>query len=398
MERKGILLVDDEAIALKYFSKSFGDRYSVYSAASASEALQLLELHHNRIAVVLSDQRMPESSGVELLKAVRSRYPRTVRILTTAYSELDPLVEAINTGAVYQFVSKPWRMDELEETLRNAIERHESQLLDEHLLEQRIDDLRARILDDRAYDIGQIAAKLGHYVHNALCPLTFLIDRLLDKTCDPRDLSEEFIRSVKTHASDVARTLKDLDQISQPPSPLEFVPVDAHAILGKTLADTVLLRRQKDLRMRLETAPLLPLVRGVPAQIEKLFRFLIAEEVVSLPQGSEVSVRILPQIADGETVGIEVQFEDFVPVAPGVNPMHLLHPFNLRGSNPREFGVFLVSCYFICRHHGGSLSARIRDEGGIIFSVILPVDGGTISLNPLDNSTASARDARRSSE
>ena len=108
---------------------------------------------------------------VLLLKIVRDRFPHTVRVLTTAYTEMDLLVEAINTGAVYSFVSKPWEVSELAKTLSGAMSQHESQLHEAALLDQTIEDLREKLLEDRAYDVGLVAAKIGHYVHNALCPV-----------------------------------------------------------------------------------------------------------------------------------------------------------------------------------------------------------------------------------
>lgn len=85
MEKKAILLVDDEVKALKYFAKALGGRFSVLSASSAREALEIME--QREIGVIVTDQRMPESSGVELLGVVRDRFPHTARILTTAYSD-----------------------------------------------------------------------------------------------------------------------------------------------------------------------------------------------------------------------------------------------------------------------------------------------------------------------
>jgi CheY-like chemotaxis protein len=374
MEKKGVLLVDDEAMALKYFSRAFGNRFTVYSAASAREALEILDSHRDEIGVIVTDQRMPESSGVELLKIVRTRFPQTVRILTTAYSELDTLVEAINTGAVYSFVTKPWEIENLERTVAGALDLHQTQIQNAELLEAKVQELKARLLVDRAYDVGQISAKIGHYVHNALCPLTFLIDQLLDRTQTGDAYSIEFLQSVRDHIYDVARTLKDLEQASVPPARTECRTLNLEAMFDQALARTEIIRTQKRLRIEKTASTAIPTIKGSPEQIEKLFRFMIAEEIVSLPPDSLVRVQFGAHEADGETLGVKIEVEDFVPVSPQVCPESLLHPFNLRGSNPREFGIFLVSCYFIVRHHGGSLTARIKDDNGLSFSFFLPCE------------------------
>lgn len=383
MERKAILLVDDEVKTLKYFLRALGDRYQVFSAASPREALRIMETRE--IGVIITDQRMPEASGVELLSLVRDRFPHTARVLTTAYSDLDTLVGAINSGAVFSFVSKPWEMSELTEVLHKALEHHETLIHDDLLREGRLQELKMRLLEDRAYDLGMIAARLGHYVHNALCPVNFLMDQLLDHTSDKGFLSGEFLRNVQAHVREVSQTLKELEQISAPPKAAAMRPVHLDRILEDALKKTAVLRERKELTVDVRTAGALVPVRAVESQIEKLFRFMIAEEVVSLPSGSTVTIRLGPHEADGEVLGVNVDFEDDVPVGPRVSESDLLHPFNLRGSNPREFGIFLISCYFIVRHHGGAMSARIKPDRGVCYSFHLPAHAAGSGVERLED-------------
>lgn len=372
MERRGVLLVDDEAQALKYFKKAFADRFTIFSAASAGEALAVLAEHHAEIGVIVTDQRMPESSGVELLRVVRRQYPRTVRILTTAYSELDLLIEAINTSAVYSFVSKPWQLEDLERTLAEALDHYESDVRNHRLLEQKLDEFSSKLLDGHTRDIALIAAKIGHYVHNALCPVTLLIEQLLEKKGGDANLSREFLASVRTHVHEISRTLKDLAQISVPPGAGDFEPLPVLELFERSLAATETLRREKNIQVESRVTGELVPIRGVRSQIEKLFRFMIAEEVVSLPPDSTIELRLSPHRGDGETLGVKIEFEDFEPLRAGTDREALLHPFSLRGPNPREFGIFLASSYFIANHHGGSLTVRIKEDQSLVFTFLLP--------------------------
>ncbi len=143
-------------------------------------------------------------------------------------------------------------------------------------------------------------------------------------------------------------------------------------ILDQALSETEIIREQKKLRIEKDIMKDLPRIKGVTSQIQKLFRFMIAEEAVSLPAGSTVHLRVSAHEADREVLGVNIAFEDAVPVSSQVEPATLLHPFNLRGSNPRDFGIFLVSCYFIARHHGGSLNVRNREEGRSFFPSSCP--------------------------
>lgn len=116
----GILFVDDEEKALKYFRLAFSPKFTVFTASSGSEGLETLRRESSRIGIVISDQRMPEMKGAEFLGLVRQEYPHIVRILTTAYSDLDSAIEAVNKGYIYQYVVKPWEVPELNMVLQRA--------------------------------------------------------------------------------------------------------------------------------------------------------------------------------------------------------------------------------------------------------------------------------------
>lgn len=117
-----VLFVDDEEKALKYFSKAVGGRYPVLTAADVDSAEEILKDKSNQIAVVISDQRMPGKNGVELLKKVRSHYPGIVRMLTTAYSDLNDAIEAINRGEIYRYIQKPWKVESLQAEVKGAMD------------------------------------------------------------------------------------------------------------------------------------------------------------------------------------------------------------------------------------------------------------------------------------
>lgn len=116
----GILYIDDEEKALKYFRMAFGQKYQVFTAASGAEGIDLLRREAKNIGIVISDQRMPGMLGAEVLGIVREEFPRIVRILTTAYSDLDSAIQAVNKGHIYQYVVKPWEIPDLGMVLQRA--------------------------------------------------------------------------------------------------------------------------------------------------------------------------------------------------------------------------------------------------------------------------------------
>jgi diguanylate cyclase (GGDEF)-like protein len=122
-----ILYVDDEAHNLDAFRRAFFDADfvdEILTTTSPDEALALLDKHD--VAVVVSDQRMPGMNGTELLARVLEKRPGTVRLILTAYTDVRDVIDAINRGHIYSFVTKPWDADGLRAILRRALEHHDT--------------------------------------------------------------------------------------------------------------------------------------------------------------------------------------------------------------------------------------------------------------------------------
>jgi len=117
-----ILYVDDETLALTYFGRAIGSLAPVVTATSVEEGKRLLDEHAATLGVLVSDQRMPGELGNELLRYARERYPHLVRILTTAYSEIEDTVEAVNQGQIHRYIKKPWDITALRVELKQALE------------------------------------------------------------------------------------------------------------------------------------------------------------------------------------------------------------------------------------------------------------------------------------
>ena len=134
-----IMIVDDEPANLRLLERLFRRDYHVVSASSGEEALRLLEQHD--VALLVTDQRMPGMTGIELLKHTAPLRPHMVRIILTGYTDVTSLVEAINCGQVYKYVTKPWNNDELRLVVSRALEhyganrsRHELALTNQRLV------------------------------------------------------------------------------------------------------------------------------------------------------------------------------------------------------------------------------------------------------------------------
>jgi response regulator RpfG family c-di-GMP phosphodiesterase len=147
MKSLKILIVDDEPANLRSLERLFREDYDVLTAPSGADAIQLLH-RHDDVALLITDQRMPEMTGIELLQKTVLLRPRMVRMILTGYTDVDALVEAINCGQVYRYVTKPWSNAELLLTVKRALEhyetnkkRYESELANQRLI-SRLGEIR----------------------------------------------------------------------------------------------------------------------------------------------------------------------------------------------------------------------------------------------------------------
>lgn len=152
-----VLFVDDEEPNLVVFEAVCGEEFPVLTASSGTAGLALMEEHE--VGVVLTDQRMPGMTGIELLEKVQSDYPDAIRLLITAYSDLQAAEDAINRGHVRRYMRKPWEPETLRAELRDAI--------DLYTLNTRVKELESRLMEtERAYSLSVVASGLADELRN----------------------------------------------------------------------------------------------------------------------------------------------------------------------------------------------------------------------------------------
>ena len=151
-----ILVVDDEEAILETMTFTFQDDYEVFTSNDPRKALEILD-ENAPFAAVLTDQRMPEMSGVEFVSEVWRRHPNTVRMILTGFSDMDAIIQAINDGHVYSYITKPWEPDQLKQVMKQATEHYKLTVENERLLEnlQRANVFLGAVMDE--LDVGAIA-------------------------------------------------------------------------------------------------------------------------------------------------------------------------------------------------------------------------------------------------
>src|SRR4051812_23315140 len=380
-----VLYVDDEEKSLKYFAMAFKDEFRIFTAPNAQEGLKILETHKDEIGVLLTDQRMPGEKGVWLLERARQLRPRIIRILATAFSDMDAAVAAVNSGAIYKYVSKPWDPPQLEATLKRAIEFFLVQRERDQLLTEKMSVLHNMMIADRIVSLGLLAAGLSHHIRNSLVAVKTFLDLAPTKLKEENielsslrnpDFWKEYYQNVQAQIEKINNLLKDL-WVASDHSGVGFNDkVSLRQVISDVVGGLQESLTAKNLRVENEVAQDLPLLVVEKAKFYRLFELLLKDEIVSLPDGSKIAItaqvnNVLPGLNGDQ---IEVQVRDNGPGLPQESLRLLFDPFVVRSDSPLEYGINLMACYFIVHHHGGRILANSEEGKGTCFTLHLPTN------------------------
>lgn len=159
-DRLAILFVDDEDRARKYFAKAFERSYHILCAESVDAAIDLLETHSRGLAILVTDQRMPVKTGIDLVKYAKRNHPHVIRIITTAYADLSDAIASVNEGEVYRYIRKPWNIEGLQEEMQKAINLYLKQREDQQIIVQKR-EVMYRVASNIAHELRTPLTGLG---------------------------------------------------------------------------------------------------------------------------------------------------------------------------------------------------------------------------------------------
>jgi len=383
-----ILYVDDEEKSLKYFVRAFEDEFRILTAPNAQEGFKLLERHADEIGLLMTDQRMPGEKGVWLLEKARQLRPRIVRILATAYSDMEAAIAAVNTGAIYKYITKPWDPPQLDNTLKRGLEFFMVQRERDQLLQEKMSVLHNMMIADRIVSLGLLAAGLSHHIRNSLVAVKTFLDLAPSKMEEEKmdlnglrnpDFWKEYYQNVQSQITKINNMLKDLWAASETPVFAFKDEVSIHAVVSaviKKLKDTF---AAKSVTIRNEIPESLPMIHVDKPKFDRLFELLLKDEVVSLPAGSEIVISgaavANPKENEPE---IQIRVRDNGPGLPNEELASVFERF-YRGSVARGAGdlregsgLGLAIVREIVERHGGAVRAEARLPHGLVFVIELP--------------------------
>lgn len=381
-QKFGILYVDDEELSLKAFRRMMEGTFKVYTASNAEDGFKILEQQRSELALIISDQRMPGEKGVQLLERARQLQPKTLRILATAYADIDAAIDAVNAGAIYKYITKPWDPPMLETTIKRAIEFFIVQRERDQLLREKLTSLHNLMITDRVIALGVLASGLGHYVRNSMVAVQTFIElapsKLREENVDLDQLRQpgfwrDFYGHVQAQVRRIGTLLSGLESAAATPGfqfqdevrPEKLIQLGLDAVQSELVS--------KRIQVTVRASANLPVMKVDVDRLQRLFELILRDEAMTLPEASQIEITadLDPEAPAGGTIRFEVR--DNGPGLPRESLRAVFDPFFVRNQDPQAFGLNLMTAYFVVYHHGGTI--RIDDSGGdgTRFVIRLPI-------------------------
>lgn len=377
-----LLYVDDEVQTASNFHAYFSDTFDVVIANSGEEAWSLFSENPDRFGIVMTDQRMPQSSGVEFLEKVRASRPRVLRILATAYSDLDAAIAAVNTGAIYKYVTKPWDPPIMEMTLKRGMEFFLVQRELDSLMKEKMSALQRLMMTDRLLSLGVFAAGLNHHLRNSLTAVKTFLDlapfQLQNENVDINSLRNpnywnDFYETVQGQMKKVVDLLEEINHIPEPIGMPLVDCVSVNSLIEEACRTHAAAFEQKKIAVAFNGGA----ASDVPANrllLAKGIHLLLADELANVPESGRITIATSNAADAKGRPGVQIDVTDNGPGISAANLNCIFDPFFVRQNDPKEYGLNLLTCFFAIYHHNGTMAIDRGPEGGAHFQIFLPLE------------------------
>lgn len=382
--KPSLLVVDDEPDLVQSVKDLLRYEYRVFGVTRAAEGLDIMG--RENIDIVMSDQRMPEMTGVEFLKRLREKYPDTIRLLFTAYADINAVTDAINEGSVYRYIAKPWELDDLRAVLRQAAD-HRNLILERkrlmHELQEKNLQLECANQDlRRANDLKKVFIKVAS--HELCTPLAITLGfaDLAQRKAEKDPVLQDWLKRIYSGSqrlNDRIHQMVKLMLADRFERTLTAKEVDLAEVLRKAAGSvrTFIEQRKQKLEVR-------PPEQGnvLVADEEKLYDSivqLLINAIKFTPDGGAIQLSA-SALADGT---MEITVSD---TGVGIEPANLacvFDPFFTRfDANRHSSGVFefdrrglglgLSVVKAFVEMHGGRVKVESQVGKGSKFTILLP--------------------------
>ena len=356
--KRDLLYVDDEPDNIIVFEATFEDDFKIWSATSGQQALEILE--QTPIPVVVSDQRMPIMTGVELFSIMRRKYPHIQRIILTGYTDPEGMIEAINQGQVFHFVKKPWERPFLFSVLVRAFQAHDLSVANSALTDQ-------LVLSERLAFLGQATARLAHEMGNHLCLLP-LIEYIEDHCHGDGEMLKlaQMARDSIQRLTGMVQEVKAFTHFQQQEFAKQFLPLSevVHELVSFLRFDKSVPFQQILIGTRSD-----PVVLGHKVKLQQVLLNLIKNAAHAIRGKSDGKI-VLTVTADGNEAVVQVA-DNGCGMTPDVQVKVWEPFFTTKGKEGTGLGLDI--CRKLIVAHGGTITFQSAAGAGTTFEIRLPV-------------------------
>jgi signal transduction histidine kinase len=378
--RPTLLVVDDEPEVLHSVHDLLRLDYRVLTCERGADALKVLESSED-IHVVMSDQRMPGMTGVEVLRQAKRLRPEATRLMFTAYADIKAVVDAINQGSVFRYIAKPWDPEELQSVVRQAVEQHDL-IVERSRLMTELKETNQRLVEANRLK-GAFIEVASHELNTPVAVvlgMAQLWKLTQGETSTPteRHWVDRIFSAGKRLAATVERMLKLVrsDDLSRP---LDLQPTQLDALVRRVVDDMGSFLRARRQEVELDLDPLLGEALIDPAKIGDVLTNLLINAIKFTPDAGTIRVSAGPEgldrvrfVVTDEGAGIDPSLRPFLfePFFTGFDTLH--HSSGDFEFGKRGIGLGLSLVKRFAELHGGDVEVHSAPGAGSTFAVTIP--------------------------
>lgn len=367
--RFSILLVDDERANLNLLFRTFRRDYDLHMADDGDEALNILAEH--KVDMIISDQRMPRMTGIEMLTRSRTILPYAVRIILTAYTDVEDIISSINEGHIYRYIVKPWDPEELRTIVSQSLDHYRLEKENRELvnqLQQSLNDLQTAqqelVHRERLSTLGRVASTV---IHDLKLPMSNIRTSaaLLAKPDLDEKSRKEFSAIIMKEVDRLIEMTREILEFSRGESKLEKVQFNFSQMLDDICQQierdfdgvgVKITKNWEDVGTYL----------GDEGRLRRVFLNLAVNARDAMPKGGKLSFGV-----NSNDERLRILVSDTGSGFPLMLIDRIFEPFITHGKHDGT-GLGLAIARRIIDGHGGSIAARNRLEKGAEIEILLP--------------------------
>ena len=373
-----LLVIDDEIEVTKSIVRQFRKKYDVFSANSGEEALDIME--KNDIQVIISDQRMPGMTGVDFFARIKEKYPESLKLILTGYSDIEAVVGAINDGQVFRYITKPWIPEELNGIIAEAFQKYELITKNKKLmrslelantnLEEKVRD-RTKQLEELNILKNRYIGIVAHDLRNPIGVAESFSDLLIEEYDDfSKEEQLHFINIIHErcgYSLALVNEFLDISKIESGTLNLELVNQDYISFAKRIISNNKLFAKKKSQEILLESELNEIYANFDKNKLEQVFNNLISNAIKFSSDHTVITIKI--SLKDNHIISRIVDQGQGIPASEIENIFIPYKTTSVKATkNEKSTGLGLAIAKKIIEAHNGAITVESVVDKGSVFA------------------------------